>query len=114
MATNGGIEYLFTADAEMPRCRRSLASQTTLTVPPTLVTGYTGATGLAVDPQNKFVYTANNLNGTVGQATIKGRAAARYARVRWCRPRARPTPTAVRGGSRWRSDARWTPVSEAG
>jgi hypothetical protein len=47
-----------------------LASATTLTEPPALVTGYTGATGLVVDPQNKFVYTANFSNGTVGQATI--------------------------------------------
>ena len=72
MATNGGFEYLFTANSGGNSVSSFLASQTTLTVPPTLATGYSGATGLVVDPQNLFLYTADNGNGTVGQATIKG------------------------------------------
>lgn len=72
MATNGGFQYLFTANSGGNSVSSFLASQTTLTVPPTLATGYSGATGLVVDPQNVFLYTADKGNGTVGQATIKG------------------------------------------
>ena len=72
MATSGGFEYLFTANQGGNSVSSFLASLTTLTEPPTLATGYSGATGLVVDPQNVFVYTADNGNGTVGQATIKG------------------------------------------
>jgi sugar lactone lactonase YvrE len=72
MAINGGFQYLFTANQGGNSVSSFLASLTTLTEPPTLATGYSGATGLVVDPQNVFVYTADNGNGTVGQATIKG------------------------------------------
>ncbi len=72
MATNGGFQYLYTANQGGNSVSSFLASLTTLTVPPALVTGYTGATGLVVDPQNLFVYTANNGNGTVGQVVING------------------------------------------
>ena len=72
MATNGGFQYLFTANRGGNSVSSFLASLTTLTVPPTLATGYSGATGLVVDPLNLFLYTADNGNGTVGQASIKG------------------------------------------
>jgi len=72
MATNGGFQYLYTANNGGNSVSSFLASAQTLTEPPALVTGYTGATGLVVDPQNLFVYTANNGNGTVGQVIING------------------------------------------
>ncbi|MGB8411786.1 MAG: beta-propeller fold lactonase family protein [Candidatus Binatus sp.] len=72
MATNGSFQYLYTANHGGNSVSSFLASATTLTEPPALVTGYTGATGLVVDPQNLFVYTANNGNGTVGQVIING------------------------------------------
>jgi len=69
----GGIEYLFTANSGAGGNSVSSFVVTNSVIansPPALVTGYTGATGLVVDPQNKFVYTANFGNGTVGQAII--------------------------------------------
>lgn len=66
-----GIEYLFTANSGTASVSSfTVTSQVIVNSPPSLVTGYTGATGLVVDPQNMFVYTANFSNGTVGQATI--------------------------------------------
>ena len=55
-----GIEYLFTANSGTASVSSfTVTSQVIVNSPPTLVTGYTGATGLVVDPQNMFVYTAN-------------------------------------------------------
>ena len=67
------IDYLFTANSGSGGNSISsfvVTSETIVNSPPALVTGYTGATGLVVDPQNLFVYTANFGNGTVGQAII--------------------------------------------
>jgi len=69
----GGIEYLFTANSGAGGNSVSSFVVTNSVIansPPAVVTGYTGATGLVVDPQNKFVYSANFGNGTVGQAII--------------------------------------------
>ncbi len=69
----GGIEYLFTANSGAGGNSVSSFVVTNSVIansPPAVVTGYTGAAGLVVDPQNKFVYSANFGNGTVGQAII--------------------------------------------
>jgi|GEM_PF-472450 len=71
IGVSDGIEYLFTANSSGDSVSSFIANLQTLTTPPALVTGYDGATGLVVDPQNLFVYTANFGNGTVGQAIIE-------------------------------------------
>ena len=76
MATNGSFQYLFTANQGGNSVSSFLASLTTLTEPPAVASPYNGAAGLVVDPGNVFVYTANNGNGTVGQAIINGTCAA--------------------------------------
>jgi DNA-binding beta-propeller fold protein YncE len=43
-----------------------------VTTPPVLAAPYNGPTGLVVDPQSAFVYTADNGNGMVSQSMIKG------------------------------------------
>ena len=72
ITVNNAIEYLFTANQGTSSVSSFSASGTTVNIPPTLVTGYNGATGLVVDPQGLFVYTADNSDGTVGQSTISG------------------------------------------
>ncbi|MGD0671604.1 MAG: beta-propeller fold lactonase family protein [Candidatus Binatus sp.] len=94
MATNGSFQYLYTANNGGNSVSSFLASLTTLTEPPALVTGYTGATGLVVDPQNLFVYTANNGNGTVGQVIINGTCGASI-----CAGTSIPTESPANAGS---------------
>ncbi len=66
-----GTEYLFTANSGAASISSfSITNSIIANSPPALVTGYTGATGLAVDPLNRYVYVANFGNGTVGQAII--------------------------------------------
>jgi len=72
ITVNNAIEYLFTANQGDNSVSSFSASGTTVNIPPTLVTGYNGATGLVVDPQGLFVYTADKSDGTVGQSTING------------------------------------------
>jgi len=67
-----GGGYLFTANSSGDSISSFIVTDLTLTTPPALVTGYSGATGLVVDPLNMFVYTTNFSNNTVGQAIIEG------------------------------------------
>ncbi|MGH7923526.1 MAG: hypothetical protein ACREQH_02915, partial [Candidatus Binatus sp.] len=79
IAVNTGAEYLFTANQGMPAGLSGSVSSfvifniTTPITPPTTTTAYNGPTGLVVDPQNQFVYTANNFDGTVAQSVINGK-----------------------------------------
>ncbi len=77
IATNTSIEFLFTANQGINgsvagSVSSFVVSGTTLTTPPTNANPYNGPTGLAIDPQAKFVYTANQFDGTVGQSAING------------------------------------------
>jgi len=77
MAVNAGVEYLFTANQGKSgglagSVSSFQASGTTVVTPPAVASPYNGPTGLVVDPQNVFVYTADNFDGTVSQSTIKG------------------------------------------
>ena len=104
LAVNTSVEFLFTANFGASTISSFVVtSETTVNTPPTLASGYNGAKGIVVDPQNVFVYTADSGDGTVGRQLSMAPAAARYARGRWSRRKVRITPTAVRSGSRWRS-----------
>ncbi len=72
IAVNTGIEFLFTANQGGNSLSSFVATGTSVNVPPTVATGFNAPTGLVVDPQAKFVYTADNLDGTVSQSTING------------------------------------------
>jgi 6-phosphogluconolactonase (cycloisomerase 2 family) len=72
IAVNTGVEFLFTANQGGNSISSFQASGTSVVSPPTLASGYNGATGLVVDPQDAFVYTADKSDGTVGQAIING------------------------------------------
>ena len=72
IAVNNAIEYLFTANQGGNSVSSFTASGTTVNIPPVLATGFNGATGLVVDPQMLYVYTADKADGTVGQSTISG------------------------------------------
>jgi 6-phosphogluconolactonase len=74
IGVNAGAEFLFTANQGANSVSSFLVtSVTTVHTPPTTTTSpYLKPTGLVVDPQNMFVYTANFGDGTVGQSTIKG------------------------------------------
>jgi len=72
MAINGGFEYLYTANQGGNSVSSFLASGTAVVTPPTLASPYGGPTGLVVDPQDAFVYTADFSNGKVGQVIING------------------------------------------
>jgi 6-phosphogluconolactonase (cycloisomerase 2 family) len=78
IAVNTGAEYLFTANQGMSGGLAGSVSSfvifniTTPITPPTVAGPYNGPTGLVVDPQNKFVYTADNFDGTVAQSVING------------------------------------------
>ena len=94
----GGIEYLFTANSGAASISSfSVTTGVIANSPPALVTGYTGATGLVVDPQNRFVYTANFGNGTVGQAMINNGTT---CTLQMCAGVSKPTesPTNVNSG----------------
>ena len=66
-------EYVFTANSGDTSVSSFVVSAlTTLIMPPTAASGYNAPKGLAADPQNAFVYTADSGDGTVGQATING------------------------------------------
>jgi 6-phosphogluconolactonase (cycloisomerase 2 family) len=76
-AVNSGVPYLFTANQGISGTLAGsvsafITSGTIVYTPPTVATPYNGPTGLAVDPQNAFVYTADNFDGTVSQSVIKG------------------------------------------
>jgi 6-phosphogluconolactonase (cycloisomerase 2 family) len=75
IAVNNTIEYLFTANQGGNSVSSFSASGTTVNIPPVLATGFNGATGLVVDPQMIYVYTADKADGTVGQSTINGTCA---------------------------------------
>lgn len=63
--------YLFTANStggSISAFARTASSLTLLT----LVPGFNGPTGLAVDPQGEYVYTGDSGDGTVGQMQING------------------------------------------
>ncbi len=69
-------------------------------------------TGLVVDTQNLFLYTTNQNAGTVSQFSLSSTCLASGAPC-FVRTVATENPlmrAAVRSGSRWRSDAGWTPV----
>ena len=72
IAVNTSIEFLFTANQGGGSVSSFVATGTTVNVPPTVAAGYKGPTGLVVDPQNAFVYTADKFDGTVSQSTING------------------------------------------
>ena len=72
IGVNTGVEYLFTANQGGGSVSSFIASGTSLVVPPTVAAPYNGPTGLVVDPQNVFVYTADKFDGTVSQSTING------------------------------------------
>ncbi len=72
IGVNTGIEFLFTANQGGNTVSSFQASGTTVVTPPTVAAGYNAPTGLVVDPQNKFVYAADNLDGTVSQSIING------------------------------------------
>jgi DNA-binding beta-propeller fold protein YncE len=73
LAVNTSVEFLFTANFGASTISSFVVtSETTVNTPPTLAAGYNGAAGIVVDPQNLFVYTADNADGTVGSATING------------------------------------------
>src|SRR5215472_4315908 len=80
IGTNNSVEYLFTANQGLlntvPGSVSSfVTSGTSVIVPPQTVplsggAPYNGPTGLVVDPQNQFVYTANNFDGTISESAI--------------------------------------------
>lgn len=80
IAINNAVEYLFTANQGLlntvPGSVSSfITSGTSVITPPQTVplSGgalYNGPTGLVVDPQNQFVYTADNFDGTVSESAI--------------------------------------------
>lgn len=72
IGVNTGVEYLFTANQGGDSVSSFIASATTLTTPPVLASPYNGPTGLVVDPENLFVYTADKGDGTVAQSIING------------------------------------------
>ncbi len=73
LAVNTSVEFLFTANFGASTISSFVVtSETTANTPPTLASGYNGAKGIVVDPQNVFVYTADSGDGTVGSATING------------------------------------------
>jgi 6-phosphogluconolactonase (cycloisomerase 2 family) len=74
IGVNAGNEFLFTANKGANSVSSFLVtSVTTVTTPPTTTTSpYNQPTGLVVDPQNMFVYTADFGDGTVSQSTING------------------------------------------
>ena len=73
LAVNTSVEFLLTANFGASTISSFVVtSETTANTPPTLASGYSGAKGIVVDPQAKFVYTADNLDGTVSQSTING------------------------------------------
>jgi len=74
IGVNAGAEFLFTANQGANSVSSFLVtSVTTVHTPPTTTTSpYNKPTGLVVDPQNMFVYTANFGDGTVGQSSING------------------------------------------
>ncbi len=74
IAVNAGIEYLFTANKGGNSVSSFIVNAgTNVFTPPTLAARrYNAPTGLVVDPQNVFVYTADSGDGTVSQSTING------------------------------------------
>lgn len=73
LAVNTSVEFLLTANFGASTISSFVVtSETTANTPPTLASGYSGAMGIVVDPQNVFVYTADSGDGTVGSATING------------------------------------------
>ena len=109
IGVNAGAEYLFTANQGGGSVSSfTVTSGTNVITPPVPCRSrrstYNGPTGLVVDPQNLFVYTADNFDGTVSQSSIKGSCGIQLCEVRRYRPRVRIMPTAVRSGSRSRSD----------
>jgi 6-phosphogluconolactonase (cycloisomerase 2 family) len=73
IGVNNSNEFVYTGNFGGASVSSFLVtSTTTLTTPPTSASPYGGPTGLVVDPQNKFVYAADNLDGTVSQSTING------------------------------------------
>ncbi|MGA7869446.1 MAG: beta-propeller fold lactonase family protein [Candidatus Binatus sp.] len=78
IGVNAGAEYLFTANQGGGSVSSfTVTSVTNVITPPVTVpqppgAAYNGPTGLVVDPQNLFVYTADNFDGTVSQSSIKG------------------------------------------
>jgi 6-phosphogluconolactonase (cycloisomerase 2 family) len=73
IGVNTGNEFVFTGNFGGGSVSSLLiTSVTTLNPPPTTASPYSGPAGLVVDPQNKFVYAADNSDGTVSQSTIKG------------------------------------------
>jgi 6-phosphogluconolactonase (cycloisomerase 2 family) len=73
IAVNTGIEYLFTANQGGGSVSSFLVNGgINVIVPPVVAGPYNGPTGLVVDPQAAFVYTADKNDGTVSQSMIKG------------------------------------------
>jgi len=73
IAVNTGIEYLFTANQGGSSVSSFIVNGGTNVISPPVVAGpYNGPTGLVVDPQSAFVYTADKNDGTVSQSMIKG------------------------------------------
>ena len=73
IGVNTGNEFVFTGNFGGASVSSLLITNvTTLNPPPTIASPYNGPAGLVVDPQNKFVYAADNLDGTVSQSAIKG------------------------------------------
>lgn len=76
IATNAAVEFLFTANQGLSSIPGSIsafaAGGTSLTAPPTVAGPFSGPTGLAIDPQAQFVYTANQFDGTVSESAING------------------------------------------
>lgn len=73
IGTNNGVEYVFTANSGGNSVSSFIVTTlTNVITPPTVAPGYSTPKGLVVDPQNLFVYTADNGDGTVSQSTISG------------------------------------------
>jgi 6-phosphogluconolactonase (cycloisomerase 2 family) len=73
IAVNTGTEYLITANQGGGSVGSFVVNGgTNVITPPVLAAPYNGPTGLVVDPQSAFAYTADKNDGTVSQSTIKG------------------------------------------
>ena len=73
VGTNTGNEYVFTANWGGASVSSFLINNsTTMIAPATVASGYNAPKGLAVDPQNVFVYAANSADGTIAVSKING------------------------------------------